>query len=51
MGDRGHNRHGLKRGEAGALSNTMWREQIWAEHWGWAVPLWGGEGGSPSNTV
>ena len=32
---------------------AIWPQQIWAENWGEAVPLWGGEVGlqSPSNTI
>jgi len=30
---------------------TIWPQQIWAENWVGAVPLWGGGAGSPSNTM
>jgi len=29
---------------------AIWPQQIWAENWVGAVPLWGGGAGSPSNT-
>jgi len=30
---------------------AIWPQQIWAENWRWAVPLWGGGSGSPPNTM
>jgi len=30
---------------------AIWPQQIWAENWVEAVPLWGGGAGSPSNTM
>jgi len=33
------------------IHQAIWPQQLWAENWGQAVPLWGRGAGSPSNTI